>query len=128
VRKPPHSPAAVPSRCQGVAPADSRVFPGLHGGHLDLHSFRAKHWRPALRAAGLEYRKPNALRHTFASFAIAAKVPLFELARFMGTSVKQIEETYGHLLPDAHDRARAALDAFGNSNAAEAAEGHVIVD
>jgi integrase len=89
------------------------LFPGLHGGHLDLHSFRAKHWRPALRAAGLEYRTPYALRHTFASFAIAAKVPTFELARFMGTSVKQIDETYGHLLPDAHDRARAALDAFG---------------
>jgi integrase len=56
---------------------------------------------------------PYALRHTFASFAIAAKVPLFELARFMGTSVQQIEATYGHLLPDAHDRTRAALDAFG---------------
>jgi hypothetical protein len=48
-------------------------------------------------------------------------VPTFELARFMGTSVKQIDETYGHLLPDAHDRARAALDAFGNT--AEAARG-----
>jgi integrase len=90
------------------------LFPGLHGGHLNLHSFRAKHWRPALRAAGLAYRTPYALRHTFASFAIAAKVPTFGLARFMGTSVKQIDETYGHLLPDAHDRARVALDAFGS--------------
>jgi integrase len=89
------------------------LFPGLHGGHLNLHSFRAKHWKPALRASGLDYRTPYALRHTFASFAIAAKVPLFELARFMGTSVGQIEATYGHLLPDAHDRTRAALDAFG---------------
>jgi integrase len=96
-------------------------WPVRCGGHLDLHSFRAKHWKPALRAAGLEYRPPNALRHTFASFAIAAKVPTFELARFMGTSVKQIEETYGHLLPDAHDRARAALDAFG---AISLADGH----
>jgi integrase len=91
------------------------LFPGLHGGHLNLHNWRAKHWKPALRAAGLEYRTPYALRHTFASFAIAAKVPLFELARFMGTSVGQIEATYGHLLPDAHERARAALDAFGDA-------------
>lgn len=30
----------------------------------------------------------------------------------MGTSVDQIDKTYGHLLPDALDRARAALDAF----------------
>jgi hypothetical protein len=29
----------------------------------------------------------------------------------MGTSVVQIEKTYGHLLPDAIDRARLALDA-----------------
>ena len=30
----------------------------------------------------------------------------------MGTSVVQIEKTYGHLLPDAIDRARVALDAW----------------
>ena len=37
---------------------------------------------------------------------------MFELARFMGTSVSQIDATYGHLLPDARDRAKLALDAF----------------
>jgi hypothetical protein len=30
----------------------------------------------------------------------------------MGTSIEQIDRTYGHLLPDSIDRARAALDAF----------------
>jgi hypothetical protein len=30
-----------------------------------------------------------------------------------GTSVLQIEKTYGHLLPDAIERGRAALEAFG---------------
>ncbi len=65
-----------------------------------------------MRAAGLEHRTPYALRHTYASFAIAAGVSLFELARFMGTSVEQIDNTYGHLLPDALVRTRAALDAF----------------
>jgi hypothetical protein len=30
----------------------------------------------------------------------------------MGTSVEQIDRTYGHLLPDAIDRTRAALDSF----------------
>ena len=49
---------------------------------------------------------------TRASFAIAAGVSVFELARFMGTSVSQIDATYGHLLPDARDRAKLALDAF----------------
>ena len=46
-----------------------------------------------MRAAGLEHRSSYALRHTFATFGIAAGVSLFELARFMGTSVDQIDRT-----------------------------------
>lgn len=65
-----------------------------------------------MKAAGLVHRSPYALRHTFATFGIAAGVSLFKLARFMGTSVEQIDRTYGHLLPDALDRTRLALDAF----------------
>ncbi len=60
----------------------------------------------------MEHRSPYSLRHTFATFAIGAGVSLFELARFMGTSVEQIDKTYGHLLPDTLERARTALDAF----------------
>jgi len=43
---------------------------------------------PALESAGLPHRGPYAMRHTFASFAIAAGVSLFYLARLMGTSVE----------------------------------------
>jgi hypothetical protein len=32
----------------------------------------------------------------------------------MGTSVEQIDKTYGHLLPDSIDRARVALDSFAS--------------
>jgi integrase len=94
---------------------DTRLlFPGRRGGHLNLHEWRSDAWTPAVRAAGLEHRSPYALRHTFATFAIAAGVSLFELARFMGTSVEQIDRTYGHLLPDSLERTRAALDSFGS--------------
>jgi hypothetical protein len=41
----------------------------------------------------------------------------------MGTSVEQIDRTYGHLLPDSIDRTRAALDTFVSNAAAEAADG-----
>jgi integrase len=92
---------------------DTRLlFPGRRGGHLNLHEWRSDAWTPAVRAAGLEHRSPYALRHTFATFAIAAGVSLFELARFMGTSVEQIDRTYGHLLPDALERTREAIDAY----------------
>jgi hypothetical protein len=37
----------------------------------------------------------------------------------MGTSVEQIDRTYGHLLPDSLDRARTALDLYGASTVRE---------
>jgi integrase len=108
---------------QGVpTPIGSALwFPGVKGGHLSLHEWRRGVWTPALKAAGLTHRGPYALRHTYASFAIAAGVSLFELARFMGTSVEQIDRTYGHLLPDSIERTRAALDAWATTAAASEA-------
>ena len=41
----------------------------------------------------------------------------------MGTSVDQIDKTYGHLLPDSLDRTRTALDAFITGAAVEAEGG-----
>lgn len=94
---------------------DTRLlFPAERGGYINLDSFRRNFWNPALKAAGLEHRTPYALRHTYATWSIAAGIGLYELARLMGTSVEQIDRTYGHLLPDTLDRARDALDAFLN--------------
>jgi integrase len=91
---------------------DAAVPGRARGGHLNLHNWRRDEWKHSLTAAGLEYRKPYALRHTFISECIAAGIATFEIARIAGTSVQQIERTYGHLLPDAIERGRGALDAF----------------
>jgi len=88
------------------------LFPAIQGGHINLGNWRRDEWKPAIKAAGLAYRTPYALRHTFISEAIAAGIPTFEIARMAGTSVLQIEATYGHVLADAAERGRAALDAF----------------
>jgi hypothetical protein len=37
---------------------------------------------------------------------------LFYLVRIMGTSVAQIDATYGHLLPDSEEYLHGLLDAF----------------
>jgi integrase len=100
------------------------VFPGPRGGYLDLHNLRARHWKAALRAAGLEYRRPYDLRHTYATFSIAAGVSLFALARRMGTSLEMIDQTYGHLAPDADDYELGLLDAFDTRNSS--AGGHIL--
>jgi integrase len=93
----------------------------LRGGYIELNAWRGRHWAAAIRAEGLHKRPPYALRHTYATFAIAAGVSLFELARFMGTSVEQIDRTYGHLLPDARERTRLALDEFVADSAEQSA-------
>jgi hypothetical protein len=63
---------------------------------------------------GRRARAPTAVRATahYASFSIAAGVSLFAVARRMGTSIQQIDKTYGYLLPDAVDYERGLLDAF----------------
>jgi integrase len=71
----------------------------------------------------LEHRTPYALRHTYATFSIAAGVSLFTLARRMGTSTEQIDKTYGHLLPDAAEYERGLLDTFDAANGVTALEG-----
>jgi integrase len=93
-----------------VSPIDGlkqAVWPGP-----ELEALYRDEWNPAVKAAGLEHRTPYAMRHTFASLAIAAGIPSFEIARMMGTSVEMLDKTYGHLLRDAASRGRAALDAF----------------
>jgi hypothetical protein len=37
---------------------------------------------------------------------------LFYLARLTGSSVEQIDRTYGHLLPDSEEYLRGLLDVF----------------
>ena len=87
------------------------LFPAARGGFIDLDNWRRRDWRPALDAAGLDPElTPYAMRHTYASFALDAGVTIFELARLMGTSVKVIDETYGHLVRGSFDRVRAALE------------------
>jgi integrase len=94
---------------------------------VDLHHWRESEWDPAIVAAAIEpHRTPYALRHTYAAHMLAAGVPADTLARYMGTSLSQIEKTYGHLIPhsgeivkrlaneylaDLRRRARVARDA-----------------
>ncbi|HYT52700.1 MAG TPA: hypothetical protein VEL10_10890 [Gaiellaceae bacterium] len=54
---------------------DSRLlFPAARGGHIDLEKFRARQWSPAIRAAGIAHRRMYDLRHTYATWSLAAGV------------------------------------------------------
>ena len=88
------------------------LFPSRGGGYIDLNNFRERHWAPAFDSGGLEKRRIYDLRHTYATWSLAANISLFTLARRMGTSVAQIDATYGHLAPDAEAFERDLLDAW----------------
>jgi len=65
------------------------------------------------RAAGMpRSRRPYDLRHSYASWALAAGVPSFDVARYMGTSMRMLDLTYGHLVKGSETAAAARLDAF----------------
>ena len=88
------------------------VFPAPEGGRIEINNWRNRLWTPSLAAAGIEHRRIYDLRHTYATWSLAAGVDIFTLARRMGTSVKMIDQTYGHLVSGADVHERELLDAF----------------
>src|SRR5512132_1077921 len=79
-----------------------------------------RRWRPA----GIRHRRIYDLRHTYASWSLAAGVDIFTLTRRIGTSVKMIDQTYGHLITGADVHERDLLDAFAATHGESF--GHVV--
>jgi integrase len=88
------------------------LFPAPQGGPIRLDNWRKREWIPTLYGAGVEYRRPYALRHSAISRWLAANVPIFDVSRYAGTSLGQIEKTYGHLVAGSIESTRGRLDAF----------------
>jgi integrase len=93
---------------------DSRLlFPAARGGHIEINKWRLREWYPALRAAGLQQRGIYTMRHTFATWAIEeGSIPLPQIATIMGTSIRELEDTYHRWLRRTDERLLAALDAY----------------
>jgi integrase len=70
----------------------------------------------AARTAGLS-ATPHILRHTCATWLMQAGTDLWDAAGFLGMTVKQLEETYGHHHPDYQREAAEALGGqYGGRN------------
>src|SRR6266508_3246863 len=97
------------------------LFPNARGGHLDFRNFNRRHWKPVQKTVGIEpLRDLYDLRHTYATFALRAGVPVFALSRFMGTSIAMIDLHYGHLAVDSYQHAVSLLDALALERAVDA--------
>ena len=115
--------AKVRRRARGApATAAASCSRAATGGRIDINNWRSREWAPALKAAGIEHRRIYDMRHTFATWSLAAGMSIFTLSRRMGTSVQMIDQTYGHLARDADEYDRGLLDAYDE---AEASIGHV---
>jgi integrase len=98
------------------------LFPNARGRRIDFRSFGRRHWKPAQTAAGIEpVRDLYDLRHTYATFALRAGVPVFAVSRFMGSSIAMIDRHYGHLANDSREHAVSLLDALAFERAVDAA-------
>ena len=118
--------SAAGDRARGARPARPRedsplLFPNTRGGHLDFRNFNRRHWKPVQKRVGIEpLRDLYDLRHTYATFALRAGVPVFALSRFMGTSIAMIDLHYGHLAVDSYQHAVSLLDALALERAVDA--------
>lgn len=68
------------SACRTGRPVHSSVF--------------VRYWRPLLRDAGIPYRPPYAMRHTYITLSLMGGANPTVVAEFCGTSVREIERSY----------------------------------
>lgn len=96
------------------------VFPGWRGGHLHAEKFRAGVWKNAFPKAGLAYRPPSQMRHTYATLALAAGATLDWISSQLGhTQIQTTRTFYARYLKAYDDRQLACLDRIGEESGDE---------
>ena len=81
------------------------VFARWDGNYMDPATFRDK-YREILRGAGLKRLTVHALRHTFATRALEAGIPIKVVSKLLGhTSIEITMDTYSHVLPELQNEA-----------------------
>lgn len=90
---------------------DQLVFPATEGGHISLSNWRRRVWYPALERAGVERRPLYQMRHTFATLALAAGMPIDFVSRQMGhTDIRTTLRFYARYIPALEERHLAMLN------------------
>jgi integrase len=106
-----------------LSPSENPIlFPNARGGRIDFRIFGRRHWKPAQQAVGIQpHRDLYDMRHTYATFALRAGVPVFAVSRFIGSSIAMIDRHYGHLANDSRQHVVSLLDALAVERTVDAA-------
>lgn len=101
-------------RLVGKGPGDL-VFSSPRREAWNENTFRREHWARAVKAAGLEHRKPTPhwLRHTHVFLCHAAGMSLPEIQRRIGHSdIRLTINTYGRLIDGMSDEVAGRIEAL----------------
>jgi integrase len=95
-------------------PDDSApVIPGHAGGEWSEVGYEQwiNHvWAPALERAGIPYRRPYALRHSFTSLLLHEGRSVIHVARQLGHCAQLTMRTYGHVIEELEDAPRISAE------------------
>jgi integrase len=125
----PPAPVTLPWKVPDGKPVTARLLVTTpRGAAVHRSNFNVGSWQPALRAAGIPAGRTNgqhALRHYFASACLANGVDIRALSEYLGHHDPGFTlRTYVHLMPDAADRTRQAIDAaYASSDGPATAQG-----
>lgn len=89
---------------------DDLLFRGRQGGYLANRNFRERPWKRTLARAEVRERPPHHARHTYATLALSAGVPVHVVSAVLGHSRASITlDLYSHYLPAHQQSARDAI-------------------
>jgi len=107
---------AIRSRLDAVMKATegNYLFPMKSGITFREGAFRNNVWTPALKKAGVAYKKPYTTRHVFTAWSLIIGKSKEKLVSLMGHSSKEmVDRVYGHYLEGLEEDAVQIVEYFG---------------
>jgi integrase len=94
---------------------DRLVFCTTHGTAYARSNWNYQQWRPLIAKAGLPYRRPHDMRHTFSTLQLQGKTPMLTVSKMLGhTSPAFTASFYGHVTDDMAAQAVQVMEQLGN--------------